>query len=280
MDNRNLTKRTYIYVGIISASLILMTLIGIYGWYSYVFPNLLRIGTFSSSAIIVFAFLAGLASFFSPCVFALLPAYMSYFFTLRENRSLVATTNPRNKKSPLIIGLSGALGMFVFILPFGAAVSVLGWGSVPYLRLFSPLMGVLFIILGTALLMNYTFNMGLIQKLVTRSSTAEEDPYKKIFLYGIAYAAGSAGCTTPILLALIVFSLVSGGLFLTLSTLLAYSAAMGFLMIIITMLAAKSKDEILEKLSMPTSAVKEGSGIVLILTGILLIIIYVFLNLL
>lgn len=278
MDRNNLRKRAYIYTGIISAFLILMTLIGISGWYSYVFPNLLRISSYSSSAIIVFAFLAGLASFFSPCVFALLPAYMSYFFTLREGESGEATTNPGHLKSPLMLGLSGAFGMFVFILPFGAVVSVLGWGGVPYLRLFSPLMGILFIILGVALLMNYTFNMGSIQKLVTKPSTAEEDPYKKIFLYGIAYAAGSAGCTTPILLALIVFSLVSGGLFLTLSTLLAYSAAMGFLMIVVSMLAAKSKDEILEKLRVPTATIQETSGIVLILTGILLIIIYVFLT--
>jgi len=278
MAVKNLTK-TYLYAGIILTFLVLMIVMGLSGWYSYVIPNLLKLGTYSPSAIIAFAFLAGLASFFSPCVFALLPAYMSYFFTLTKNE-IGEAQNPRRLDSSLIIGFFGAFGMFVFILPFGTLVSVLGWGGVPYLRLFSPLMGILFIIFGAMLLMDYTLNVGQFHGLLMKLLSEDRAFHRRVFLYGIAYAAGSAGCTAPILFALIIFSLMVGGLFLTIFSLMVYWAAMGMLMVLVTILAAKSKEEVLQKLRVPTAILKEASGIVLILTGILLITIYIILNLL
>lgn len=280
MDEKSSKKRAYAYIGIISVALTLMMLTGISGWYSYVFPNFSRIGTYSSSAIIVFAFFAGLASFFSPCVFGLLPGYISYFFALSKRTSNEKMSEPWNPKSPLTLGLLGAFGIFVFILVFGIIVSLLGWTVEPYLRLFSPLIGVVFIILGASLFMGYTLDMSFVQRVIGRVSSGENDPSKKVFLYGIAYAAGSAGCNTPILIALIVFSLVNGGLLLSIVTILTYSWAMGLLMVIITMLAARSKGEVINKLRVPTAMIKEASGLVLILVGVYLITLYIFLNVL
>lgn len=274
-EEKNSKKRAYAYIGMIFAALSLMIVIGISGWYSYVFPNFNKIGTYSSNAILVFAFFAGLASFFSPCVFGLLPGYISYFFSLSENISDEAST-----RSPLTLGLLGASGIFVFILIFGMIVSLLGWTIEPYLRLFSPLIGTVFIVLGISLFMGYTLNLSFVQRIIGDASRGEKALSKRVFLYGIAYAAGSAGCNTPILIALIVFSLLEGGVLLSVVAILTYSAAMGFLMLVVTVLASRSKGEMISKLRVPTSIIKEVSGLILILVGVYLIALYMFLNIL
>ncbi|MFQ5758646.1 MAG: hypothetical protein ACE5IF_03095 [Candidatus Bathyarchaeia archaeon] len=61
---------------------------------------------------------------------------------------------------------------------------------------------------------------------------------------------------------------------------MTYSAAMGLLMVVVTILAARSKGEVVNRLRVPTTAIKEASGLVLILVGVYLITLYVFLNLL
>jgi hypothetical protein len=55
---------------------------------------------------------------------------------------------------------------------------------------------------------------------------------------------------------------------------------MGLLMLIVTVLAARSKGEMINKLRVPLTVIKEASGLVLILVGVYLIALYVFLNVL
>ncbi len=70
------------------------------------------------------AFLAGLASFLSPCVFSLVPAYIGYL----SGRSLAATQDAGQKRQleTFTHGLAFVLGFSVVFILLGVAVSEVG----------------------------------------------------------------------------------------------------------------------------------------------------------
>ncbi len=71
------------------------------------------------------AFLAGLASFLSPCVFALIPAYIGYL----SGRSVAAAqtdVNRVNTLNTLLHGIAFILGFSAVFLTLGLTMSAIG----------------------------------------------------------------------------------------------------------------------------------------------------------
>lgn len=92
------------------------------------------------------AFLAGLASFLSPCVFSLVPAYVGYL----SGRSVAAnqmSTEP-NKLETFFHGIAFVLGFSLIFLTLGLTMSALG-GLLYELRFWlAKIGGIIVIILG------------------------------------------------------------------------------------------------------------------------------------
>src|SRR5512139_2945182 len=70
------------------------------------------------------AFLAGLASFLSPCVFSLVPAYIGYL----GGRSIASATESAqvNRRTAFTHGLAFVLGFSIVFILLGIAISALG----------------------------------------------------------------------------------------------------------------------------------------------------------
>ncbi len=218
------------------------------GWYlwqsGYIFSST------QDSLYLFLAFLAGMASFFSPCAFALLPGYISYYIGLTSSRAAYT-------------GILAAAGILTFYLAIGLLVYLLGSAVSPYLRYFKPGVGIVFIFLGTMLYYSYTARFPGIPLPAPKGDAA-------FFLFGAAYAATAVGCTLPVFLALVVYPLFTGELLTGFFAFLSYSLAKAVLMIAVTCLAAYSK-EILTRLSVSTVKIKKLSGLVLVLIGIYLL---------
>lgn len=93
------------------------------------------------------AFLAGLASFLSPCVFSLVPAYIGYLSgrSLALNDSSTSVT----RLNTFFHGLSFVIGFsFIFIFVLGLPISALGTLLYDFSPVLSKIGGVIVILLG------------------------------------------------------------------------------------------------------------------------------------
>ena len=209
---------------------------------------------------LAFAFLAGVASFFAPCAFALLPGYASYYLGLTVSRG-----------KPAYIGTVTATGILVFYLFLGALVYLLGSAVSPYLRYLKPTVGFVFVLLGLALYTRSFYVAPLSRAIAGLYPERRTTGALAFFLFGVAYAATALGCTLPIFLALVVYPLFTGKLLLGFLAFLSYSTAKAVLMVAVTYLVAYSKDALIKKLAMSTARIKRFSGFTIALIGVYLL---------
>ena len=103
------------------AGVILVALVGYYIFINYMtvfVPNL------ASYSLLLIAVVAGIAAFFNPCNFAVLPAYLSYYYSLTEK----ADKSKNKFKTILLYGIVAALGIVTFNLILGSLIGLLGAG--------------------------------------------------------------------------------------------------------------------------------------------------------
>lgn len=142
------------------------------------------------------AFLAGLLSFFSPCILPLIPAYFTFItgFSLEE---LTGDINAEIRKKVLLSTVLYVAGFsFVFIL-MGASASYLGGITYQYRDFIRIIGGILIIILGIHL-------SGVIR--IRALDFEKRIHFKKkplhlfgIFIIGMAFGAGWSPCIGPLL---------------------------------------------------------------------------------
>jgi len=95
------------------------------------------------------AMIAGLVSFFSPCVVPLLPGYVSYVTGL--SAADLADSDRRGMRGRLLLGSFGfVLGFSVIFVSYGTLFGAIGLELMAYQRTISIVMGIVVIVLGLA----------------------------------------------------------------------------------------------------------------------------------
>jgi len=234
---------------------------------------------FSNYSLYLLSLAAGIATFFSPCSFPLLPGYLSLCYNTEKSEGSARS---------LYRGTIAALGGVSFTVILGLIIALFGQGvassfsisnSNPsfFPRVFRIGLGALLVSLGAIQLSNATFHNHLLDALTGRFYSAAGSGGKGLYLYGFGYNAAGIGCAGPIMAGLIVFTLGSGGFVNAFIAFLVYSATMASLMLGVSLLVAKSKTVLLNSLKQSTPKVKKASSMILIGVGVFLI--YATLNL-
>lgn len=219
------------------------------------------------------AVVAGVASFFSPCAFPLLPAYFSFYHRSRENEA---------KPSSLQFGVAAALGVITFTLFLELIIATLGAGAAKslsisgaesnqFVRIFRGIVGLILLVLGIGQLSGWTLKTAFADAFAFRTRPQRDsiDKYwRGLYLYGLGYTAAAMGCTGPILAGLMVAALSSGGFLPALVAFSIFAATMAALMLLISALVAASCQTLIACLKAATPEIKLGSSIVLILVGL------------
>ncbi len=142
------------------------------------------------------AFLAGLVSFFSPCVFSLVPAYVGYL----SGRSLaqIETDKATNRISTFLHGLAFVLGFSLVFILLGLAFSALSQFLYQVRDLLAKLGGVIIILFGLHMtgLIHIPF---LDYELRPQSKSGQGRSLVSSFLMGIFFSAGWYPCVGPTL---------------------------------------------------------------------------------
>ncbi|MFJ9946899.1 cytochrome c biogenesis CcdA family protein [Kitasatospora sp. NPDC091207] len=154
--------------------------------------------TIQSGALLVaapIALVAGLASFFSPCVLPLVPGYLSYV----TGFSAADLADARGAKRGRMLA-----GVLLFILGFtavfvstGALFGYFGWTLQEHKRVISIVLGALTIVMGLAF-------MGLVPGLSMREMRSHRRPAVGLLgapMLGVVFGVGWTPCLGPTLTA-------------------------------------------------------------------------------
>lgn len=169
------------------------------------------------------AFLAGLASFLSPCVFSLVPAYVGYL----SGRTLAAESDAEapSRWVTFTHGLAFVLGFSVVFVILGLIVSGLGQLLFELRPVLSKIGGVVVILFGLHLtgLVRIPF---LEYDLRPQTRMDQRRSYLSSALMGVFFSAGWSPCVGPVLGAILTMVLNGGSLSLGAQLLSAYSAGL------------------------------------------------------
>ena len=168
------------------------------------------------------AFLAGLASFLSPCVFSLVPAYIGY---LCGRSAASSSSGQTNRWLTLSHGVAFVLGFsFVFIL-LGVATSALGGLLFEARNLLARIGGVVVVIFG--LHMTGILRIPFLEYDLRPQSTPDRRRgYLASALMGVFFSAGWSPCVGPVLGAILTLALSGGSILTGVQLLTAYSAGL------------------------------------------------------
>jgi len=212
------------------------------------------------------AFLAGLASFLSPCVFSLVPAYVGYL----GGRSAASSLNGKpDRLLTLSHGLAFVLGFSAVFVSLGLASSALGGLLYDMRTWLARIGGVVVIIFGIHMtgLLRIQF---LEYDLRPQNTPDRKRGYLASFLMGVFFSAGWSPCVGPILGAILTLAFNGGSLLQGVMLLGAYSAGLA-----IPFLIASTQiglvTTVIRRYGKVMRYVEIAMGVLLIIVGLLLL---------
>lgn len=211
------------------------------------------------------AFLAGLASFLSPCVFSLVPAYVGYL----GGRTVASARGGKHDTwVGLSHGLAFVLGFSVVFISLGVATSALGGLLYSMRTWLARIGGIVVIIFGLHMtgLLRIPF---LEYDLRPQSAPDRNRGYLASFLMGIFFSAGWSPCVGPILGSILTISISGGSISQGVVLLTAYSAGLAIPFLIASVQIGLVTIAI-QRYGKTMHYVEVGMGVVLILVGLLL----------
>ncbi|MDO9085801.1 MAG: cytochrome c biogenesis protein CcdA [Anaerolineaceae bacterium] len=170
------------------------------------------------------AFLAGLASFLSPCVFSLVPAYISYL-SGRSIAVLKSDESHQFKLETFSHGVAFVMGFSLVFISLGATASALG-GLLYNLRwLLAKIGGLIVIIFG--LHMTGILRIPFLENDLRIQNKAQKNrSYLSSLLMGVFFSAGWSPCVGPVLGAILTLAVGGGSILEGTKLLSAYSAGL------------------------------------------------------
>jgi cytochrome c-type biogenesis protein len=211
------------------------------------------------------AFLAGLASFLSPCVLSLVPAYIGYL----GGRAAGGEVNAKNRWITFSHGLAFVIGFTIVFLLFNIIASALG-GLLYEIRTWLARVGGLIIVI-FGLHMIGVFRIPFLEYDVrVHTSVNQNMGYLSSVLMGIFFSAGWSPCVGPVLGAIMTLSANGGNVGIGTLLGLAYSAGLA-IPFLIAALGIGWVTTILRKYGKVMRYVEIIMGILLVVIGILLI---------
>jgi cytochrome c-type biogenesis protein len=215
------------------------------------------------------AFLAGMASFLSPCVFSLVPVYISYL----SGRSLAIATPggqsfETNRWETFAHGLAFVLGFSLVFISLGLAASTLGAMLYDLRFWLAKIGGILVAVFG--LHMTGIIRIPFFEyDLRPRSRTDQSRSFVSSALMGVFFSAGWSPCVGPVLGVILTLALNGGSPAQGVTLLSAYSAGLA-IPFLVAALGIGWVTRILRKYGRAMRYIEIGMGLIMIVVGVML----------
>jgi len=209
------------------------------------------------------AFFAGIISFLSPCVLPLIPGYVSFICGSTLNELDLKSKSFIIKKS-----LSFSLGFSLVFVSLGATATFIGSFLLQNSKILSTISGVMIIFFSIYLLELFKFN--ILNKNFGNFKIKYSNNLLFPFLVGIGFGFGWTPCIGPILGSILAFASMEDSIYKGTFLLSFYSLGLAVPFVLSSILIkkflifSKSARKYINK-------IKKISGIILLITGILII---------
>ncbi len=210
----------------------------------------------TASALVVLG--AGIMAAFNPCGVAMLPSYIVHLLTGHKRRVW----------DGLWAGLLMTVGFLLVFLITGVTsmvfTAVLG-KAVAWIAL---IVGGVFTIMGILML----FGKNGLSFHIGGNWSRRQSTQMSVFLYGIAYALGSLGCTLPLFSVLVLSSFHTQGTIGGLADFLLYAVGMGFVVTIISLASTISQHIVTDWVRKSARWMGKLNGLITFATGLYLVV--------
>jgi cytochrome c-type biogenesis protein len=199
------------------------------------------------------AFGAGVATFFSPCTYALLPGYVGYYLTAADGDQGVLV-------GAAIRGLAAVAGVAAVFASLTVAIVVARPYVEPAIDGLGPAVGVALVVFGLLVLLDRgpTWHVTLPER---RASVLG------FGLFGAVYAVAAAGCVAPLFLAIVVRALTAPPEHAVV-VLAAYTSGFGLLVLGSTLAIAVGEDALVDWLADRRRLLDRIAGLALLFAGV------------
>lgn len=171
------------------------------------------------------AFIAGLLSFLSPCVFPLIPSYVMYITGMSYADMLAEHPSHVIRQKSIFHALCFICGFTLVFVLLGASATYIGSFLHEHAALIRKIGGILLVLLGIHVTGIVPLKFLLGEKRV--SIKHKPAGYIGSFLVGIAFAAGWTPCIGPILAGILAVAATEEKVYQGILLLLVYSLGLG-----------------------------------------------------
>lgn len=212
------------------------------------------------------AFLAGLASFLSPCVLSLVPAYISYL----GGRAAGAEDSTASRLTTLAHGLAFVLGFSIVFVLLGVAASALGAVLSSLSYWLTRIGGIVVIVFGIH--MTGLYRIPFLEYDLRKQAAPDRSlGYLSSALMGVFFSFGWSPCVGPILGAILTLSFSGGSVTQGVVLLSAYSAGLAIPFLLAAM-QIELVTKAIRRYGKVMRYVEIVMGIILIIIGVLLLV--------
>lgn len=213
---------------------------------------------------ILVALIAGVLSFLSPCVFPLIPAYVSHLTGsfVQDNKINV------EKKLLMIRSISFILGFSVVFVAMGASASMIGQFFAGNRQLVEKLSGLLIIIFGLQMAGVLTLRFLMFEKKWISTDTSKKGNVSS-FILGLAFGSGWTPCVGLALSSILLLAGTSETLYSGMFLLFVYSVGLGIPFLALSLMLTYSLG-ILKKINRWLPMLSIINGWILVAMGLLL----------
>jgi cytochrome c-type biogenesis protein len=212
------------------------------------------------------ALIAGLLSFFSPCILPLIPAYFSFITGLSLNQ---LTENKKEIRQKVIFSTISYIAGFSFIFTLlGASASFLGSLASQYSWLIRYIGGGIILLFGLHLMGIINIHvLNFEKKIHIRNKSLN---IAETFLIGMAFGAGWTPCIGPLLGSILIVAGNQDTVLKGITLLVVYSAGLGLPFLVLSFFIQYLID-IMKRAGKIIGLLNKIAGILLIIIGLLLI---------
>ncbi len=217
-----------------------------------------------------YAFGVGMVATVNPCGFALLPAYLSLFLGADADRR-AGRDGGRQLLRAVVVSVSITTGFVVLFGAIGLTVAAGGRFLSRIMPWASLAIGVALVALGALLLLGKGIYPSAVTRLAARVP-AGRGGIVSSFLFGIAYAIASLGCTLPLFLVIVDRGVRAGGVASGARQFIAYALGMGLVVTALTLAAAFFKGALAGYLRRAMPFIQKASALIVIAAGVYIIV--------
>jgi cytochrome c biogenesis protein CcdA len=206
------------------------------------------------------SFIRGLVAAINPCGFVLLPTYLMYFLG-------ISSTEPGSQRAPvrraLVVSITVSAGFILVFLVIGAISEFFTGWLLQNARYATGAIGLAFVVLGAAMLFGYRLPITT-PKL---DAGGRDRTVVSMFVYGIAYAVASLGCTLPLFISTLFQTGRRSGYWAGVGNVVSYSFGMALIVVALTVTLAVANRGLLRVLRSSSQYVEVIAGAFVLLSG-------------